>query len=311
MSRKVKMFTGNLGDVDLRLLRVFRLVVECNGFAGAETQLGISKSTISKHISDLENRVGVRLCLRGRSGFATTMEGQQIYEAVVQLFSAHENFKALVNKVHSRLSGSLSLGFVDTIVTDEESPLLAGIASFLSNAPDVHLQLSVGSAMEIEQRVVDSSLHAGIVVGRGTATTLRYAPFYEERSLLYCGAGHPLFALPADKIEEEDLTTYAFVQQSYAEHEAVHSVKQGLHAAATADHTEAVALLILTGRFIGFLPEHYASSWVKEGKMRALQPDRMHFHTSMMVVTRESAPLSPVTGYLLAELESAGKNISA
>ena len=74
MARKALL--GNVTDSDLRLLRVFRAVVACGGFAAAELELNINRSTISRHIKDLETRLGVTLCRRGRGGFALTPEGE-------------------------------------------------------------------------------------------------------------------------------------------------------------------------------------------------------------------------------------------
>ncbi|WP_243747190.1 LysR family transcriptional regulator [Yersinia pestis] len=61
--------------MDLRLLRVFKAVVDCGGMSAAELELNISLSTISKHIKDLEQRLGLTLCQRGREGFAVTERG--------------------------------------------------------------------------------------------------------------------------------------------------------------------------------------------------------------------------------------------
>ena len=48
--------------MDLRLLRVFRAVVDCGGMAAAELELNIGTSTVSRHIKDLETRLGLVLC---------------------------------------------------------------------------------------------------------------------------------------------------------------------------------------------------------------------------------------------------------
>lgn len=65
---------GQIADIDLRLLRVFRAVVESGGFAAAELELNVGRSVISRHIKDLETRLGLALCRRGRGGFALTPE---------------------------------------------------------------------------------------------------------------------------------------------------------------------------------------------------------------------------------------------
>lgn len=85
---------GQLGDMDLRLLRVFKAVVECGGMSAAELELNIGSSTLSRHMKDLEERLGLTLCRRGRAGFALTPEGHRIYEATLQLLGGVEGFWA-------------------------------------------------------------------------------------------------------------------------------------------------------------------------------------------------------------------------
>ncbi|MCB1862544.1 MAG: LysR family transcriptional regulator, partial [Gammaproteobacteria bacterium] len=48
-------FLGQMGDYEIKQLKVFKTIVECGGFAAAETRLNISRSTISNHIANLES----------------------------------------------------------------------------------------------------------------------------------------------------------------------------------------------------------------------------------------------------------------
>ncbi|MFX5486423.1 LysR family transcriptional regulator, partial [Acinetobacter baumannii] len=43
-------------DFDIKLLKIFKTVCDCHSFTSAESILGISRSAISLHMSDLENR---------------------------------------------------------------------------------------------------------------------------------------------------------------------------------------------------------------------------------------------------------------
>ncbi|MDC1510275.1 LysR family transcriptional regulator, partial [Oceanospirillaceae bacterium] len=81
---------NRLSDIDLRLLRIYKTVVEAGGFAAAEVELNISRAAISMAMSDLETRLGLRLCQRGRAGFSVTESGQRVYEAILQLFASIE-----------------------------------------------------------------------------------------------------------------------------------------------------------------------------------------------------------------------------
>ncbi len=75
MARRREVLSGQLSDTDLRLLKIYRKVVECGGFSAAEIALQISRAAISMAMNDLETRLGLRLCQRGRGGFALTEEG--------------------------------------------------------------------------------------------------------------------------------------------------------------------------------------------------------------------------------------------
>lgn len=94
MQPRERAILGQLADVDLRLLRVFRAVADCGGMAAAELELNIAMSTISRHIKDLEERFGMVLCRRGRSGFALTPEGERIYAASERLLRGLLDFSA-------------------------------------------------------------------------------------------------------------------------------------------------------------------------------------------------------------------------
>lgn len=61
-----------LSNINLRLLRVFVTMAERGGYSAAQSELNIGLSTISSHMTALEERLGVRLCGRGRGGFRLT-----------------------------------------------------------------------------------------------------------------------------------------------------------------------------------------------------------------------------------------------
>lgn len=92
--QKSRAVLGQLSDADIRLLRVFQAVVNCGGMSAAELELNISTSTISRHVKDLEVRLGLTLCRRGRGGFALTPEGERIHAETRQLLLASLSARA-------------------------------------------------------------------------------------------------------------------------------------------------------------------------------------------------------------------------
>ena len=61
---------------DLNDLYYFAQVVDHGGFAAAGRALGVPKSTLSRRITALEDRLGVRLLQRSSRRFAVTELGQ-------------------------------------------------------------------------------------------------------------------------------------------------------------------------------------------------------------------------------------------
>src|SRR5471030_2914466 len=92
MQPKTKAVLGQLSDMDFRLLQVFKSVADCGGMAAAGLELNIGISTVSRHVKDLEERLKLRLCSRGRAGFALTAEGERIYEETQRLLASADIF---------------------------------------------------------------------------------------------------------------------------------------------------------------------------------------------------------------------------
>ena len=89
-------FNGKMSDGDIRLLRVFCAVVRCGGFAAAESELQLGLPSISRYIKDLETRLGVRLCRRGRVGFSLVAD-----DPVVALLAADDRACCVVDRFPS------------------------------------------------------------------------------------------------------------------------------------------------------------------------------------------------------------------
>lgn len=70
-----------LTETDLKLLRIFSAVATAGGLTAAEAILNIERSTISRHLQNLEARLGEKLCFRGPAGFQLTIFGESVLKA--------------------------------------------------------------------------------------------------------------------------------------------------------------------------------------------------------------------------------------
>lgn len=274
-------------DIDFRLLRVFRAVVECGGVSAAELELNIGRSTISRHLTDLELRLGSKLCHRGPAGFSLTKEGERIYEAGLQLFAAIRDFQAEVDETSRSITGQLAIAFFDKSMTNRDAKLPEAIREFQKIAPQVEIEVHVEPINAIETGVLNGQYQLGIVALHRMSDKLDYYDMYSETMYLYCGKTHPLFDEP-----EEALTSDVLQKQKYAGF-AFHSANMmashdwKLKRGAIVNNEEALALLVLSGQYVGFLPEHFTRQFVDNGEMRALRRDIYSYESNHSAIVRK------------------------
>lgn len=261
-------------DIDLRLLRIFTTIVEAGGLTGAQVTLNLSQSTVSTQLAELEKRLGFRLCRRGRAGFALTAAGEKLYEASGELFGAVDRFQMVTANVSGEMKGTLRIGTVDAMISNPDFDLPAILGAFAERAPSVVVELSIDSPDAMERGIVegnrDIAIGPFVKRGRGASTGIAYVPLYREKQAMFCGAGHPLFG--RRKVSLDQIRQAPFVARRYL-HRFDLEIVGHLEAGAIVEQMEAQAALILSGRFIGFLPLHYAAQLAKERRLQKLTCD--------------------------------------
>ncbi len=279
---------GQLSDMDLRLLQVFKAVVDCGGMSAAELELNIGTSTVSRHVKDLETRLGLVLCRRGRAGFALTAEGKRVYDETLRLLASVEGFRNSIDDIHSRMGGQLAVAVFDKTASNPQARIGEAVALFTELAPEVGLQMHVASINAIERGVIDGTYQVGIIPTHRSSPSLLYANLFGETMLLYCGARHPLFGADHGALTWDGLRAYHFAGLGYHSPNMELSHNARLPRKATGFDQEAIATLILSGKFLGFLPDHYAEAFEQRGQMQAVQPSLFRYPCQFASLLRRS-----------------------
>jgi DNA-binding transcriptional LysR family regulator len=305
MKKKSPALSGKLADADLRTLRIFMTVVQYSGFTPAALELNVSRSAVSIAIADLEQRLSLRLCERGRAGFSLTTEGREVYRSTRQLLSALDEFRTQLNAIHFNLKGELNIGITDNLVTMPQMWITYALRELNKLGPDVQINIQMIPPNEIVSGVLDGQLHTGVIPVLKIYEGLEYLAMYDERSSLYCGQEHELFCRHDSELSPSMLKQYNGVLPAYEQTSEIKALHHELQSSASATDREGVAFLILTGRYIGYLPDHYAHQWVKEGRMRAILPANMSYLTSFATITKKGAPSNLVLDNFLEQLQLA------
>lgn len=127
-------------------LPLFVLLVEEQSFTAAARVLGLPKSTVSRRLSRLEDRLGVQLLIRTTRQMRLTAAGEELLHQARQLISMVENIEESLKHGQNAMAGTLRIAGPPILA---EHWLTPAITRFLHKYSDVKVEL------DIEARFVD------------------------------------------------------------------------------------------------------------------------------------------------------------
>jgi DNA-binding transcriptional LysR family regulator len=206
-----------LKSIDFKRLQIFLTVTDCQGFSPAQDKLGISSSSISLHMSELEKKLGIVLCKRGNSGFSLTPEGREIYKASQSLLLAHAEFNSIVGETKGMLEGELNIGFIDQLVFDDGLDIPGFLDEVHQLAPQLKETLFSMSPSELTNAMITQNLHFGVGVFYDRSPLINYQEICVEKLTLYCGKKHRLFNECDGDVSLSDIQNERFVERTFRE----------------------------------------------------------------------------------------------
>jgi DNA-binding transcriptional LysR family regulator len=125
----------NLND-----LYFFHTVVSCNGFAAGARRIGVPKSTLSKHVAQLEDRLQVRLLERTTRSLRTTDVGREFYEHCQAMLEGAEAAEAVAAQSRAEPQGLVRVSCPPGMI---QYMMVTLLPEFLTRYPKVRIQLQV------------------------------------------------------------------------------------------------------------------------------------------------------------------------
>ncbi len=163
MSRTIK-------DADLNDYLYFAEAVAHGGFAAASRALKIPKSKLSRRVSGLESRLGVRLIERSTRYFRVTELGQAFYQRCRTILDVAEDAEAIVAESRDEPSGDVRFS-CPTGLLEIVAPTLP---HFLDEFPNVRLQMiAVDRAVDLVQDAVDLAIRVRTKLDNNTTLRMR------------------------------------------------------------------------------------------------------------------------------------------
>ena len=140
-------------------MQVFQRVVTRRSFARAADDLSLSPSAISKLITRLEQRLGVRLINRSTRRLALTQEGELYFQSSRDVLRAIEAAEAEIASTRTAPRGQLRVHAFPTFAVDH---LSAALPDFLARHPRISFDFLVTNrAVDLLAENIDVALRVG------------------------------------------------------------------------------------------------------------------------------------------------------
>ena len=259
--------------IDPNDLLIFARVAELGSFSRAADRLALPKSTVSRRLAALEQRLGERLLTRTTRRQSLTEFGLQLLEHARQVASEVEAVAALSEKRQATPSGRLRV----SMPSDFASLLLADtLAAFVALYPAIQLDL------DLSPRRVD-------LLGEGFDVALRMGHLPDDASLSakrLAVFSFGLYAAPSylaehgDPGHPDDLPRHEAVRLLMANGEAAPWTLsqdderwQGTPPGrVSANAPELLIKLACAGAGIAAVPDYFAAAEVRRGTLRRVLP---------------------------------------
>ena len=191
--------------IDFRKLEVFLKVYETQSFSKTSKLLYLTQPTVTLHIKDLEEILGVKLLDRNTRKVIPSKAGKVVYEYGKEIINLLKEMEKELEIFKDEKRGIVEIGG-STIPGQYILPKI--IKSFKEKYPQISVYLKVGDSREIVEKVIKGDFDLGMVGAVFKNKELVYIPCYEDEIVLIAP---PDF--PKDEISLEELYDISLIKR--------------------------------------------------------------------------------------------------
>src|SRR5437879_5535551 len=290
-------------------IEAFAKVVETGSFARAAERLGVSVSSVSRHVTELEAHLDARLLNRTTRRLSLTEIGRAFHERCVQLLADLEEAEesAGVGTVVPRGTLRLTCG-----VTFGTRHLAPAIAAFMARYPEMRIDADLSDRMvDLVDEGFDAAVRIGAVGGQNLVARKVGV------TQLVCCAAPAYLARHGEPRVPEDLAAHACLSYAYAPQSGLWAFRDArgrernvrITGPAHANNGAFLEALAVAGVGIAFEPDFVVGADVRAGRLvrilRDFSPRAADIHVVYASRRHLSAKVRAFTDFLVQRFTAA------
>jgi DNA-binding transcriptional LysR family regulator len=254
----------------LSALRAFTAVADAESFSDAAKRLKVSKSAISKHITGLEQDLGVKLLNRTTRRVSLTVAGENYVRRAERVLAELDEADQVVRQDAAAPSGKLRIAAPMTFGIMHLGEFVAG---FLKKYPAITVDLNLNDRFV---DIVDEHVDLAIRIGKLKDSSLQARTLAPSR-LIMCASPKYLKANGMPK-KPRDLMTHQCLTYTYADGSTTWKLKGttlNVSGPVHANNGDILRQMALKGMGVVLLPSFIVGGDVRKGALVSVLEDHV------------------------------------
>ncbi len=164
----------------------FAYVVREGSFSAAATRMGVTQSTITQHIGNLEKTVGTLLLRRSRDGVELTPTGQEFYDLADRMVSLDAEVSERLESYNAMKNGRLN------VIGNAPQPALRIIATFRQRFPNIQVNFGLYDWSTATNMLRNRLADVGLITDAPVSDAWERIHIESAEYVLYCPNEHRL-----------------------------------------------------------------------------------------------------------------------
>lgn len=174
-------------NITIQQLEVLIHLVAERSFSRAAGKMFLTQPSLTKHIKNLEDAVGVKVINRQNTGVTLTLQGRLLYEYAQKILGLREGVKEKILKSMENDSGTIDL-IASTIPANYILPYILG--DFNKNYPKIKVYIKTVNSEEALDMVLNKHAEIGFIGKKPLSKKIHAEPIWKDRLVIAVSGTH-------------------------------------------------------------------------------------------------------------------------
>lgn len=283
--------------MELKQLKSYISVVECQSFTKAAKKLFLSQPTVSTHIQKLEEELHTRLIKRTTKQIEVTPRGKELYDCACEMMKRWDNLQQHWNNETKQM---IRIG-ASTIPSAYILPQL--LPAYGKTHPGTYFSIYQSNSQEILTRLQQGDFDIGLIGMPVQDSALACVPFYQDRMVIITPVSEYFLSLKQQEpVPVKTLLRSPIIlrekrsgSRKSADRflESLHIREEDLQVAARINDQEAIKNLVAQGLGISILSECAARNFENEKRILVFDLPNETSRRSLYVIYPKNDMMHP------------------